>query len=184
MKSGSGESLKVSTRWGFSPKARQIRDDRRLAHARRLGHRAGRPVRGVGRRLFEGLYDHRLDVIVSRSSAALPAEARHGGRPGARLESVAAICSPCRVDPETRSHLVVVAPSAHASTMRQRKASAWALFGRRAQRSRVARSSSAQHHGLENGLAHVRLPSSLTTRRTRHESKEIPSRLLISDSGH
>ena len=42
--------------------------DRGLAHARRLGHRPGRPVRGVGRTLFEGLHDHRFDPVVPDAS--------------------------------------------------------------------------------------------------------------------
>lgn len=61
---GSGESLKCSERWGFSPKARQIRLIALWLMPVWAANRAGRPVGCARRALLQGLDDHPLDVFV------------------------------------------------------------------------------------------------------------------------
>ena len=143
MNCGSGESLNVSIWCGLSAERPPDPADRALAHPGRGRHRARRPVRRVRRLLLERLHDHPLDVLVAdrarlarprlvmqpieaapREPAPPPADRRAGYSP-TRPRSP---CSTC--------------PSAAANTIRQRNASACELFGRRAHRSSVSRSSS------------------------------------------
>ena len=79
---------------------------------------------------------------------------------------------------------VLFPPSAQAKTIRQRSASAWALLGRRAQRSSVCALVVAEHHWFEHGPPHLLPPivaddGSNATGRTK-----IPPSRTISDSGH
>jgi hypothetical protein len=62
MNCGSGDSSKLSARWGLSPPDPTHRG---LVEARRLGHRPRRPMRGVRRSLLQGLDDHPLHVLVA-----------------------------------------------------------------------------------------------------------------------
>ena len=63
-KSGSSDSLKVSSCHGLRPNAFQIRLTVGWDIPKDAGQSPGRPVRGVVRLLGQGLHDHRLHVLV------------------------------------------------------------------------------------------------------------------------
>jgi len=147
MKSGSFESLNVSTRWGCRVKARQIRltavwlSPQRFAIARVLQCVAsGGVVSSVSR--------------TTRSTAAsliwrgAPGRGS-SSRPSTRLVTKRLRQRPTvwRVTPTSRATASLVCPAAQLNTMRARCATACAVFGRRAQRAKVSRSSAVRTNG-------------------------------------
>jgi hypothetical protein len=107
--SGSGESLKSSTRCGLRPKARQIFDSAVCDIPCRRRHRTRRPVRGVRRRLLQRLDDHSLVVVVTdRARLARP---RLVVQPVETPldEPVPPLANGLPVQPQTRRDLGVVA---------------------------------------------------------------------------
>jgi hypothetical protein len=142
MNCGSGDSLKLSARWGLSPNARQIFDtvvwDIPAAFAI---DRVDQCVASAGASCS-------VLTITRSTSASLTVRGAPGRgsshRPSRRnstnrrrhLPTVFS-CTPRR--PATSR---LVAPPAQANTIRQRAASALALFGRRDQRCSTSRSSS------------------------------------------
>jgi hypothetical protein len=142
MNSGSGDSLKCSAWCGLSANARQNPADGGLVQPGGRRHGTGGPVSGVGRLLFERFDDHPLHVLVAdlagltRPRLIVQAVQPVHNEPGTLLANR----GHTQAQPARHGH--VGRPSAQASTTRQRNASAWALLGRRAQRSSVARWSS------------------------------------------
>ena len=90
-----GRELEGVDQVRFEPEGPPDARDRRLAHPGRLGHRARRPVGGVGRGLFEGLDDHRFDVVVADGAWRTRVVARRGARRGAGSRTDCATCRPC-----------------------------------------------------------------------------------------
>lgn len=127
MNSGSGESLKVSVRWGVTPQAR--------AMVRVLQWVAPRGVVS------------RVRVITRATAASLirrGAPGRGSSRsPSRRFARNRARHFPtvCWVSPRRWATVAFAYPAAHMSTSRARWARAWAVFGRAAQRCKVLWSS-------------------------------------------
>jgi hypothetical protein len=142
MNCGSVDSLKVSTRWGLSPKARQIRliADCDIPVAR-ANDRVDQWVASLGvvSRVMTSTCSTCSSVMVraapGRGSSARPSSRRATNRER-HLVTVG------REMPSRSATAWLLAPEAQASTIRQRNANAWLDLARRAQRCKVARSSS------------------------------------------
>ncbi len=142
MNCGSGESLKLSVKCGLSPKARQIRLiadwDMPVAFA---SERVDQCVAsaGVSSSVVTITRSISRSLIVrgfpGRGSSCRPSSPRSAKRPR-HLPTVVGL------QPSRAAIPVFVSPPAAAKTIRQRNANACALFGRRAHRSSVSRSSS------------------------------------------
>lgn len=106
--------------------------DRGLGQARALSHRLARPVRRVGRCLFQRRDDHLFDLVhQNRGRAARP---RLVDQPVQALihEPSTPLVHRVRRDLQINGDLLVGRPgSAHASTIRERNARACAVFARR-----------------------------------------------------
>ena len=89
-KSGSGLSLKVSTRCGSSPKAAKCTTAAGLAHPGGLGHRPRRPAGGVRRRLLKRPEDDCFDRVVA-NGAGMPS---HGSSWSPSSRSASNPCPP------------------------------------------------------------------------------------------
>jgi len=139
MNCGSVDSFHVSCTCGFRPNARQIPRDSGLIQARRLRHRPGRPLRVQARRLIlQRLHDHLLDPLVGdlprcpgRGSSARPSSLLATNR-ARHLPTI------CGVTPSRPATSCSPSPPRTPATIFDRSASACALFGRRAHRSRTA----------------------------------------------
>jgi hypothetical protein len=147
MNCGSLDSLKVSVRCGLSRNAFQIRPTVDLLSPDRLAIDARDQCvasLGVSSRVATTTASTCSSVIVrgapGRGSSTSPSSRRVTNRDrhlptvGSDTPSSAATC-------------LLVAPVAHASTIRQRNANAWELLARRDQRPSVARSSSVKING-------------------------------------
>ena len=142
MNCGSGDSLKVSVRCGFNPKALQILliADWLIPVASAI-ERVDQWVasRGVASRVVTMTVSTCSSEIVrgapGRGSSFKPSR-RHSQKRCRHFETVP------RSTPSRWATSPMVAPVALSSTIRQRRASACALVGRRDHRSSVARSSS------------------------------------------
>jgi hypothetical protein len=147
MNRGSADSLKGSVRCGLSPNAFQIRPIVDLLNPDRLAIDARDQCvasLGVSSRVATTTASTCSSVIVrgtpgrgsstSPSSRRVTNRARHLPTVGSDTPSSAATC-------------LLVAPVAHASTIRHRNANAWELLARRDQRSSVWRSSSVKING-------------------------------------
>jgi hypothetical protein len=134
--------LKVSTRCGLSPNARQIRA---MADCDMPSWRASERVDqwvaslGVASKVVTSTRSTCSSVMVraapGRGSSARPSRRRATNRER-HLVTVG------RDTPSRAATSALLTPSAQVSTIRQRSASAWPEVRRRAQRSRVVRSSS------------------------------------------
>ena len=141
MNIGSGDSLKLSTRWGLSPNARQIRDtvdcDIPVAAA---SERVDQCVasRGVCSRVLTITRSTSSSLIVrgppGRGSSCSPLR-RPSTKRARHLPTV------LRSTPRSTPTSLLDRPSAQASTIRHRRARACELVWRRAQRPSVSRSS-------------------------------------------
>src|SRR5947207_9469016 len=140
MNSGSFDSLKVAARCGWRAKARQTR----------LTVVSLRPVFAAMARVLQCVASRGIVSSVrvrSRSTSSSPTRRGAPGRgssrkpssrrPTKRARHFPTICSVTRKRVATTR---LGAPVAHSNTMRARRASACAVFGRRAHRSRVSRS--------------------------------------------
>ena len=142
MNCGSGDSLKLSTRCGFRPKARQILEiadcDIPSAAAIDLVDQCV-ALGGCSSSVVTITASTCASVIVrgapGRGSSCSPSS-RHCAKRRRHLPTVTGWQS------STAAIALFDVPSAAARTMRQRSASAWADVGRRAHRSSVSRSSS------------------------------------------
>ena len=169
MNSGSFDSFQDSWRWGCSPNARQIRDTADCVSPTSAGHRARRPVRGVLGRALQGLDDHLLDLGVGHrprpprtrlvgqavkpiSGKPIPPLAHRGVTDLQPLRR-----SRCSSDPRP--------PAARSAA---RNASAWALDGRRVQRSNSARSTSSSSITTATGSGITEPYNSTRTNDSRH----------------
>src|SRR3954447_13512081 len=140
---GSLESLNCSTRCGCSPNARQIFDTAvwlsPVAAAILRVDQCVPPSGGSVSNVRTITSSTCASVIFrgwpGRGSSNRPARRRSTNR----LRHLPTICS---VTPNSPATAAFVAPAAHASTIRDRNASACAVFGRRANRSSSARSNS------------------------------------------
>ncbi len=173
-----GRELEGLDQMRFQPEGPPDPRDRRLAHPGRLGHRAGRPVRGVSRRLLERLDDDQLHAS-SPVCAGHRAEVRRAIPRAARPGTSSAIssrchercqallpprCCSCRPPPTAQcdnagretAHSCVAGPSAQG----------WTALPR----------STGGARGTDWAL---RLPSSLMTTRTRAREREFPTRSLF-----
>ena len=148
MNCGSEESFHVSCTCGFRPNARQIRETavwfRPVAFAiDRVDQCVSRPG---------GLCSSVLTITSSTCSSVIfrgcPGRGSSAS-PSSRAATNRARHLPtiCGVTPSLAATSLFAVPSAHASTIFDRSASACALFGRRAQRSRTARSSALRVKG-------------------------------------
>jgi hypothetical protein len=143
MNCGSGESLKASLWWGLSPKARQIRlIVLWLIPVAAAIERVDQCVAlaGCSSSVFTITRSTSASVIErglpGRGSSCSPSIPRCAKRPR-HLPTVEGL------QPNAAAISVLDLPSAAASTTRQRNANACELFGRRAHRSSVSRSSSS-----------------------------------------
>lgn len=155
MNNGSVESLKWSTRCGLSPKVLPDLPDRGLAEPGPLRHLRAGPVRRVRWRGLQGCHDHVFStwstLIVrgrpGRSSSSSPSR-RCSMNHLRHLPTVAGEQRSCSTT------VLLSAPAAHASTIFDRSASAWAEVARRA--SRVSCSRSQDEFGLgASGTSHT-----------------------------
>ena len=147
MNCGSVDSLKVSTKWGLSPKARQIRLTAVwLIPNARASDRVDQCVASFGElsKVVTNTWSICSSVIV-RGGPGRGASARPSSRRATNRERH--LVTVGRDTPSRRATSMLLAPSAQASTIRQRSASAWLLLARRVQRSSVARSSSLNTKG-------------------------------------
>jgi uncharacterized protein (DUF3084 family) len=151
MNCGSVDSLKVSTRWGLSPNARQIRliADWDMPSLRaRL--RVDQWVASVGvvSKVMTSTRSTCSSLIVrgapGRGSSTSPSS-RWATNRARHLITVD------RATPSCRATWLLEVPSAQASTIRHRNANAWALLGRSAQRCSVACSWAASTSGASSG---------------------------------
>ena len=124
MNCGSGDSLNESVQMRLQPERTPDSAHRRLGHPRRVRHRTRRPMRRIRRCLLQRLHDHPLDVVVAdrprrpgRGSSCSPSSRRAANR-RRHLLTVRS------VTPRRAATSRLVAPSAHANTIRQRNASA------------------------------------------------------------
>jgi hypothetical protein len=180
---GSGESLKVSTRCGFNPNARQIlltadwlipvavaidRVDQCVAST------------GVSSRVFT-ITSSTASSVTERGAPGRGSSWSPSRRP-ARNRDLHFAAVDCLI-PSSLATTVLFLPVADNRTMRQRRASAWALFGRRAHRSRVERSSSVNSRGSRIGLG-IAPPIVAYNDKNAHHETQIPNYPIISDSDH
>jgi hypothetical protein len=142
MNCGSVDSLKVSTRCGLSPNARQIRliaDCDMPSWRARLRVDQWVASAGVVSKVATSTCSTCSSVMVraapGRGSSASPSRRRATNR-DRHLVTVG------REMPSLAATSALLAPSAQASTIRQRSASAWPDVARRAHRCSVIRSSS------------------------------------------
>ena len=148
MNCGSVDSFQVACRWGLSPNARQIREIAVwLMPVARAMDRVDQWLSWLGggsSRVVVITCSTWVSVIVrgrpGRGSSDRPSSRWRTNRPRHLVTVWGQI-------PSCSATALFVAPSAQASTIRARKASAWALVRRRAQRSRVCRSSSVSTSG-------------------------------------
>jgi len=139
---GSFESLKASVRCGCRPKARQIR----------LTVLWLNPQRAAMARVLQWVAARGFASSVSVTTCSTWASLMRRGAPGRGSSSKPSrravrnrlrhLPTVCLVSRNSRATRVFVRPLAHVKTTRARWASACAVVGRRAQRSKVSRSSS------------------------------------------
>ena len=135
------ESLKDSARWGWSPKARQIRRMVVWLIPTALAiERVDQWVASVGL-LLQGLDDHRFDLVVA--DGARHTRPRVVGQPVEAMldEAAAPLADRGLGSPRVSGDVTVGVPLGAANTIRARRAMAWALLRRLASRSSVSRSS-------------------------------------------
>jgi len=142
------DSFHVSCTCGFRPNARQIREIavwfRPVAFAIDRVDQCVSRSGGLSSSVFTITSSTRSLVIFrgcpGRGSSARPSSPLATNR-ARHLPTI------CGVTPNRPATSLFAVPSAHASTIFDRSASACALFGRRAHRSRTARSSSVSVNG-------------------------------------
>ena len=180
MNSGSFDSLKVSVRCGWRPNARQMRLMALWVRPQLARHRPRAPVRRVPRVVSS------VRVITRSTSASVIVRGAPGrgssSRPSSRCARKRERHLPHRRRDSTRARsptCVLFFPSAHARMIRARWASAWLVFGRRAQRSSVSRSSAVSTSGLSTGDVVV---ISVVIMTVDHDNG--PHCQLLHDSGH
>ena len=143
MNCGSVDSLKVSTRCGLSPNARQIRPTVDFDSPLSAAIDARRPVRGVGGLALQGGHHDLLDLLVG--DRARRARARLVDQPvqPARPRTGAATCPPSAATPRARRPPPCWIPLPRTPARSGTAAPAPApTSARRAQRCSVSRSSS------------------------------------------
>ncbi len=175
-KSGSGLSLKVLTRWGLSPKARQIRLTALWLMPVALAIDRVEPMGGVERGLFECLDDHRFDVVVR--------DGAWGARARLVVETVQAIgeepttplAHRVRIEAELLRDLddmaALGAGKDDPTPQRQRLGALWSTSPTLERLALVV----AEHHWFENRPPHRCLQSSLTKGTTRANWTKFPQR--------
>jgi hypothetical protein len=167
MNCGSADSFQLCSRCGLSPNARQIRDTAVwLIPVTRAIDRVDQWVSWSG-----GGCSRALTTTSSTCSSAIVR-----GRPGrgssdrpssrSRTNRPRHLATVCGQISNRSATATLVAPSAHASTIRARNANACALIRRRAQRCSVCRSCSVSTSGAF-GLPRSAMPGTLSlTQRT------------------
>ena len=151
MNRGSGESLNDSVRCGCNPNACQIRPivsvDNPTSRAIERRLQCVSP-RGVVSSVLVTISSTRASVTLrgapGRGSSSRPSNRRRRKR----LRYFSAVARPT---PKVFAIAVLPSPSAAASTMRARRATAFAVFCRRASSTSLARSSSVSSMGLGFG---------------------------------
>jgi len=145
MNCGSADSFQVCSRCALSPNARQIREMAVwLIPTCRAIDRVDQWVSwsGGGRSRVATITCSTWSSAIVRGRPGRGSSARPSSR--SRTNRPRPLATVCGQIPSRVATATLVAPCAQASTIRARKASAWALVRRRAQRSRVCRSSSVR----------------------------------------
>jgi hypothetical protein len=136
---GSGGQLEGVDQVRLEPKYPPDPGDGRLRHAEVVDQAASRAVGGIRGRGIQGRDQHLFDLLVGdppgRDASARPSSRRARNRER-RLVTVG------REMPGRLTTSALLAPSAQASTLRQRNATAWLDVARLAQRSSVVHSAS------------------------------------------
>ena len=178
MKSGSDDSLNVSTRWGFNPKARQIR----------LIADWDIPVVLAMDRVDQWVASFGFSCSVFTMTASTSSSLTVRGEPGRgsstspssrltmnRLRHLPTVAS---ATPRLAATSRLVGPPAQASTIFDRNARDWGLFGRRAQRSSVSRSTSVRINGFF-GRPSLGMCTSMVTWKNAPSNPEIPPQAIF-----
>ena len=154
MNCGSVDSFQVWTMWGLRPKARQIRDtavwfmpaDLAIDRVDQCVSPFGGSCSSVAVITFSTCSSVTVRGRPGRGSSLRPSS-RDSRNRDRHLPAVALDI------PSSAATALTAAPSAQAKTIRDRSASAWAVFRRRAHPSRTCRSSSVSTSGSSFGLA-------------------------------
>src|ERR1017187_4807277 len=178
MKSGSDDSLNVSTRCGFNPKARHIR----------LTVDWDIPAVFAIDRVDQWVASFGFSCSVFTMTVSRAPSGMWGGEPGGasrtspssrlrmnRLRHVPTVASDT---PRPTATSRLVGPSAQASTIFDRRARDWGLFGRRAQRSSVSRSSSVSTSGFF-GRPSLGMCTSMVTCENAPSNPKIPDQAIF-----
>jgi hypothetical protein len=178
MKSGSDDSLNVSTRWGFKPKARQIR----------LIADWDMPVVLAIDRVDQCVASSGFSCSVLTTTTSTSSSVTVRGDPGRgsstspssrlatnRLRHLPTVAS---ATPRRAATSRLVGPSAQASTIFDRNARDWGLFGRRAHRSSVSCSSSVSTSGFF-GRPSLGMCTSMVTCQNAPPKSEIPTQRIF-----
>src|ERR1035437_6570769 len=178
MKSGSDDSLNVSTRCGFNPKARHIR----------LTVDWDIPAVFAIDRVDQWVASFGFSCSVFTMTASTASSVMVRGEPGRgsstspssrlRMNRLRHLPTVASDTPRPTATSRLVGPSAQASTIFDRRARDWGLFGRRAQRSSVSRSSSVSTSGFF-GRPSLGMCTSMVTCENAPSNPEIPDQAIF-----